>query len=591
MILYQRLFRYLKPYLFRFVQAGVCMAMVAALTTLTVWLIRTVVDEVLIAKNPNKLFIVTMIFPVIYLLKGAFSYVQNYMMSFISHSISRDMRLELYAHLHQLSLDFFHKNATGRLMSRITNDTTALRNSMAQVPVQIIRDGLTLLFLTGTIFYLHWKFALITVILLPLAAVPVAILGRKLRRAGRQIQTRMAEMFMSLQEGITGNLIAKIFCKEQDEIKRFERENQDYYSVSMRWVRADVLGAPIMEFLGSVAAVFLLWYGGKDVIDGKWTTGSFFSFLGASISCYKPVKDFTSVNSSIQQGVACAERVFELLDEKPSVIEKKDCQILPPFKTEIHYQEVSFSYGSDSLGRPESSAPEGLVLDKINFKIRAGEIVALVGQSGSGKTTMTLLLPRLFDPQKGTVWIDQMDIRNVSLESLRKQIGIVTQETILFNETVRYNIAYGRSDNHHSTALPTQLEIEQAAKIANAHEFILNLPNGYDTVIGERGVRLSGGQRQRLAIARAILKNPPILILDEATSSLDTESERLVQEAIERLMENRTVLVVAHRLSTIRKADRIIVLQDGKIIEEGNHQTLMKMSGSYKKLYEIQIHA
>jgi len=445
-----------------------------------------------------------------------------------------------------------------------------LRTSITQVPVQIIRDGFTLLFLVATIFYLNWKFALITLILLPLAAIPVAILGSKLRQAGRQIQIRMADLFMSLQEGITGNVIAKVFCKEQDEIKRFNKENQDYYAASMRWVRADVLGGPIMEFLGSLAAVFLLWYGGKDVIDGKWTAGSFFSFLGASISCYKPVKDFTSVNSLIQQGIACAERIFELLDEKPTVIEKKGCQKLPPFRNEILYKNLSFSYDSSSW-----------VLNRINLKIRAGEVIALVGQSGSGKTTLTLLLPRLFDPREGSIFIDGIDIRNVSLESLRSQIGIVTQETILFNETVNYNIAYGKREMHPAS----QKEIEESAKIANAHEFILDLPDGYNTIIGERGVRLSGGQRQRLSIARALFKNPPILILDEATSALDTESERLVQEAIERLMKNRTVLVVAHRLSTIRKADRILVLENGSIVEEGRHQNLMDKSGTYKKLY------
>lgn len=580
MILYKRLFHYIRPYLTRFIQAGLCMACVALLTTSIVWLIRTVVDDVLIAKNLNKLFYVTLVIPLLYLTKGVFSYLQNYLMNYISQSVVRDIRLKLYSHLQNLSLDFFHKNSTGRLMSRITNDTTYLQSSIVQVPIQIIRDGLTLLFLVGTIFYLHWKFALITLILMPLASIPVAYLGKKLRHAGRQIQVRMADIFMTLQEGITGNVITKVFGKEKEEIKRFQKENQDYYSISMHWVRADALGAPIMEFLGSLAAVFLLWYGGKDVIQGSWSTGSFFSFLGASISAYKPVKDFTSVNAQIQQGVSCAERIFELLDEQPSIVEKKGAQTLPPFKNEIEYRNISFSYDSGPL-----------VLSKINLKIHAGEVIAIVGHSGSGKTTLTHLLPRLFDPKEGTILIDNTDIRNVTFGSLRHQIGIVTQETILFNETVKYNLAYGILEDQNESSEISMQAIEGAAKIANSHEFIMNLPDGYDTMVGEKGVRLSGGQRQRIAIARAILKNPPILILDEATSSLDTESERLVQEAIERLMQHRTVLVVAHRLSTIRKADRIVVLENGKIVEEGDHKTLMENPGAYKKLYEIQLQA
>ncbi|MBI4218003.1 MAG: ABC transporter ATP-binding protein, partial [Elusimicrobia bacterium] len=547
------------------------------LTTATVWLIRTVVDEVLIAKDLHKLFLIAGVIPLIYLLKGIFSYLQNYLLNYISQSIVRDMRFELYQHLQNLSLEFYHKNSTGRLMSRLTNDTTQLQQSIGYVPVQIIRDGLTLLFLLATVFYLNWRFALITLLLFPLSAIPVALLGTKMRRTGRQIQSLMADLFMRIQEGITGNVITKIFCQEEKEIERFQKENMNYYGTLMRWVRADVLGAPVMEFLGSVAAVFLLWYGGKEVIAGAWSTGSFFSFLGASISAYKPVKEFTGVNARIQQGLSCLERVFELLDEKPTVTEKKGARDLPPFSKDIQYKNLGFFY--------EPAQP---VLKGIHFNVRAGEIVAIVGPSGSGKTTLTQLLPRLFDPQEGSILIDGQDVRDISLKSLRSQIGVVTQETILFNETVRYNLTYGKVVAQGSPPI-SQSEIEAAAKIANAHSFILELPNGYDTVVGEKGVRLSGGQRQRLAIARAVLKNPPILILDEATSSLDSESERLVQEALERLMQSRTVLVVAHRLSTIRKADRILVLENGRIIEEGQHDSLLEKSGLYKKLYETQV--
>ncbi|OGR79505.1 MAG: hypothetical protein A3I11_03800 [Elusimicrobia bacterium RIFCSPLOWO2_02_FULL_39_32] len=577
MNLYKRFSQYLKPYLPRFIQAGLAMMAVALLTTATIWLIRTVVDQVLIAKNLNKLFFVAAIIPLIYLAKGIFSYIQNYLMNYISHSVIRDMRSELYSHLQNCSLDFFHQNSTGQLMSRLTHDTTTLQSSIAYVPVQVIRDGLTVLCLLFTILYLNWKFALITLFLLPIAMIPVAVLGSKMRKTGRLIQKRMADIFMLIQEGITGNCVTKVFSKEKNEIERFNKENQDYYASLMRWVRADVLGAPIMEFVGSFAAVFLLWVGGKDVINGAWSTGSFFSFLGASISAYKPIKEFTGVNARIQQGLAALERIFELLDQKPTIIEKKDCFNLPPFNQLIQYKNVNFSY--ETNGRA--------ILKNIALDVRPGEIVAIVGPSGAGKTTLIQLLPRLFDPTQGSILIDGTDIKNVTFKSLRGQIGMVTQDTILFNETVRYNLAYGSNEDGNLGSI-NLAQLEEAASIANAHPFIQDLPQGYDTQIGEKGVRLSGGQRQRLAIARAILKNPPILILDEATSSLDSESEKLVQEALERLMKHRTVLVVAHRLSTIRKADRIIVLENGEIIEEGRHETLLEKNGLYKKLYETQ---
>ncbi len=552
------------------------MVFVAGLTTLTVWMIRIVVDKILIAKDIQMLLWITACIPLVYLLKGVLGYTHNYLMNYISHSIVRDIRLELYSHLQTLSLDYYHKNSTGRLMSRLTNDTSTLQSAIGYVPVQMIRDGLTLLFLVGTIFYLNWKFALITLFLFPIAAVPVTIIGTKMRRVGREIQNHMADLFSYIQEGITGNVVTKVFCKETQEIARFSAENEKYYSILMRWVRADVFGAPVMEFLGSFAAAYLLWYGGKDVINGTWSAGSFFSFLGASISAYKPVKEFTGINSRIQQGAAALERIFEVLDERPTITEKKECVELPPIKECVEFRNVCFSYEKGTI-----------ILNDINFKVRSGEVLGLVGPSGSGKTTLIHLLPRLFDPESGSIFIDGKDIRNVTLKSLREQISMVTQDTFLFNETVRYNIIYGQRNSLLETQT-TQEELETAARTANAHNFIMELPQGYDTMVGEKGIRLSGGQKQRLAIARALLKNPPILILDEATSSLDSESERLVQEALERLMQNRTVLMVAHRMSTIRKADRIIVLENGKIVEVGQHDLLLKNSGLYKKLYETQ---
>ncbi|OGR83721.1 MAG: hypothetical protein A2901_07310 [Elusimicrobia bacterium RIFCSPLOWO2_01_FULL_54_10] len=574
-----RLFRFLKPYMTRFIQAGICMVGVASLTAAPVWLVRFVMDDVLIAKDRQMLLYITLAFPAVYLLKGVFTYIQNYMMSYIGHAIVRDIRQTLYEHLQGLSLDFYHRTSTGKLMSRVTNDTTTLQIAMVQVPIQIIRDGLTLIFLISTILYLNWKFALITLVLLPIAAVPVSILGKKLRRAGREINVEMADLFASIHEGIGGHVVTKIFGKEQDEIERFRQDNRNYYSAHMRWVRANILGAPVMEFMGSIAAGYLLWVGGNDVITGQWSVGSFAAFLFASISAYKPVKDFTSVNATIQQGTACAERIFEILDEKPSVQAQPGAGTLPPFKNSIEYRGVSFSYGTGPV-----------VLDHIDLSIRAGEVVALVGASGAGKTTITHLLPRLMDVTDGAILIDGTDIRGITIESLRSQIGIVTQDVILFNDTVAYNIAYGKEAIRDPNNADARREIVEAAKVANAHGFITALPQGYDTLIGERGIKLSGGQRQRLSVARAVLRNPPILILDEATSSLDAESEQLVQQALERLMEHRTVLVVAHRLSTVRRADRILVIENGRVIEEGTHDRLIENDGRYKKLYQIQVH-
>jgi len=579
MNIYKRLFQFLQPYLPRFIQAAVCMALVAALTAAPVWLVRFVMDNVLIAKDWKMLLTITLAFPAVYLIKGIFTYIQNYLMQYIGHSIVRDIRQNLYEHLQGLSLDFYHRTNTGNLMSRVTNDTTTFQTAMVQVPIQIIRDGLTLIFLVATLLYLNWKFALITLVLLPIAAVPIAILGKKLRRAGRNINVEMADLFASIHEGIGGQVVTKIFGKESNEIERFRRDNFDYYSVQMQGVRAGILGAPIMEFLGSVAAGFLLWMGGADVIHNNWSVGSFTAFLFASISTYRPVRDFISVNAILQQGTACAERIFEILDEEPSTKNRASAQALAPFRRDIVYKDVSFSYGS---------CPK--VLNSINLTLRSGEVVALVGASGSGKTTLTHLLPRLMDVTGGTVLIDGQDVRDVTMESLRKQIAIVTQDIILFNDTVAYNIAYGSAKMNDLNSSCSNQEIESAAKAANAHDFILTLPHGYDTIIGERGLKLSGGQRQRISIARAVLRNPPILILDEATSSLDTESERLVQNTLERLMENRTVLVVAHRLSTVRRADRILVIEHGQVIEEGTHERLLEQNGRYKTLHQLQFH-
>ncbi len=381
----------------------------------------------------------------------------------------------------------------------------------------------------------------------------------------------MGELYSSIHEMLSGISIIKAFIREKNEIERFEKENDKFYHTQQKFIRVDARSSPMMEFIGSLAVAFILWYGGKDVINGVWTSGSFVAFLTAAFSMYTPIKNFAQTNSIIQQAAAGAERIFEILDHQPTVKERGNPAILDSFKSEIRYDNVSFGY-----------RPEREVLSGINLTIKKGEILAVVGPSGSGKTSLINLLLRFYDPQTGRILIDGMDIKDLSFESLRSKIGIVTQEVLLFNESVRYNIAYGKMG-------ASEEEIIDAAKAANAHSFITKMPGGYDTMIGERGIKLSGGERQRLSIARAILKNPPILLLDEATSSLDAESEKLVQEAIENLMVNRTVILIAHRLATVKKSDRIIVLERGVIVEQGKHEDLLKNEGVYSRLHNLQL--
>jgi subfamily B ATP-binding cassette protein MsbA len=395
--------------------------------------------------------------------------------------------------------------------------------------------------------------------------------AKKMRSASRQGQHQISEIYAVLQEAMTGISVIKSFVQEHKEIERFKSENDKYYHAMQKFIRVDARSSPIMEFMGALGVSFIVWYGGRDVINNVWTAGSFFAFMTAVFSIYQPLKNFAATNSILQQAMSGAERIFSLLDEKPTIVNSPGAQALPPFKQQISFSNVSFSYQE---GRT--------VLPNFSLSINSGEAIALVGPSGSGKTSVANLLLRFYDPQAGAITVDGRDIKKITLGSLRNQIGVVTQDVMLFNETVAYNISYG---GRHAGIEA----IKAAAKAANAHEFILRLAQGYDTIVGERGVRLSGGERQRIAIARAILKNPPILILDEATSALDAESEKLVQEAIERLMIDRTTLMIAHRLATIRRADRIIVLDKGIIVEEGTHDQLVKNEGIYSHLHNLQI--
>ena len=569
--MYKRLIRYIKPYSTRFIQALICMVFVGGFTGLSMYILKDVIDKVFIPPyNPKMLSIVVVIVPLIFLFKGLFGYAQGYLMYYIGQRVVMDLRNELYEHLQHLSLDFYTRKSTGNIMSRLTNDIVAIQDGVTKVPMYVIRDGFTALVLMGLLFYLHPKFALIVVFAFPLASIPIIRFGKKLRRVGREGQEKMSDMYGILQETITGVKVVKAFNMEEYETEKFGKQNRSYFNIIMRSMRVEALSSPVMEFIGSLGIAFVIWYGGKDVINGVWTAGAFFSFMGAAFSTYNPIKNFSRMNVNIQRALAASERVFQILDEKATVLESPDAFPLEKFSNEISYNNVSFSY----LGG-------NTVLKGINLKLKKGQIVAFVGPSGGGKTSIANLLPRFYDPLSGTITIDNKDIKDFTLKSLRKQIGIVTQETILFNDTVHNNISYGNRD-------AKDKDIIRAAKAANAHNFIMRLSDKYSTVIGERGVRLSGGERQRIAIARAILKNPSILILDEATSALDTESELLVQKAIDYLMRNRTTFVIAHRLSTIRKADKIFVIDEGKIVESGVHRELLAKGGIYKRLYDMQ---
>lgn len=507
----------------------------------------------------------------VFLLKNLADYLQGFLMASLEQAAIRDLRNQLYAHLQLLSLAFFHGRRTGTLMSRITNDFEFLRAAIASSLSNLIKDGLTLIGCLVVMFGISWRLSLFSLFVLPPVALALVLIGRKMRKRSGLAQQRMADISNILQETFTGVRVIKGFGMEPFERRRFEEANQGFFRAFVRMRRVSAAARPVSEFAIVAVAAAMVWFGGREIfLHHALQPQTFVMFVAALLATMGPVKTLSEVNSNVQQGITAAERIFSLLDTPPEVTDRPGAATLPRFRDVIRYENVSFAY--------EPGTP---VLDDVSFALARGEVVALVGSSGAGKSTTMDLLARFADPTGGRITLDGVDLRDGTTASLRAQLGIVTQETILFHDTVRNNIAYGLRDVGDAA-------VRAAADAAHAAAFIARLPNGYDTVIGERGARLSGGERQRLAIARALLRNPPILLLDEATSSLDTESERLVQDALERLMHDRTVLVIAHRLSTVQHAQRIVVLDHGRVTAQGTHAELLERDGIYRRLYQLQ---
>ncbi len=567
---YKRLIKYAMPYKMRFVLAMVCMGIYSAVAALLVYLSKIIMDGVFVDKDIKILALLVLCMPVIYAIKGLADYGRCYFLNYVAQNAIKDLRQDLCVKLLSLSHSFYVKNTSSKVMSRITNDINALQEALIKVPPTIIRDSLVIIGMIGGLFYLHWRYAFIIVVVLPVLGLPLAQFARKLKKASKDSMVQISEIYTSLQEILSGFSVIKSFCKEEHEEKRFAVNNKEYYNVQQRITRVDARTTPVMEFLSMTGVAVVLWFGGKDVIDGVWTLGDFTAFILAITQMYQPIKNFAQLNSTIQKAVAGSERVFEILDEKNSIYDLPNAKVLDSFSKDIVYKNVNFSYEKGKQ-----------ILRGINIDIKKGQTVAFVGSSGSGKSTIANLVLRFYDVDNGEILVDGINIKDLKLSSLRDKIGVVSQDVFLFNDTIKYNISYGKMD-------ATDEEIETVAKAANAHKFISKMPKGYNTLIGERGMKLSGGEKQRIAIARAMLKNPPILVLDEATSALDSESEKLVQEAIETLMKNRTVILIAHRLSTVINADKIVVIDKGCVAEVGKHQELLDKGGIYSKLYNLK---
>ncbi len=570
MKIYRRLLQYLKPYIWPYFSvAMICMLGYSATQGVLPFIVKQVFDSVFARRDRGALTVLPFVVVGLFAFRGIMNFGQNYLTDYIGLRIINDVRNVLHRHLQSLSLSFFQRHATGTLISRVNNDVTLIRAALTDAVASLMRDTTSLIALMAVAFYQDWVLATIAFVVFPASIFPVMRLTKQIKGFTRRGQVATGTLTNLLQESIQGNRIVKAFGMEKYESERFSEENRRLFKQSIRASRMRAILNPAMELLASFGIGGVVWYGGFSVIGGGRTQGEFMAFIAAMFLMYDPFKHLARTYTTIQQGLVGAERVFEVLDEPPEISDPPGAKPLAPFSQEVQFHNVSCGYDGK------------LVLSNIDFKVRAGEMVALVGMSGVGKSTLADLIPRFYDVASGKITIDGVDIRDVTLGSLRSQIGVVSQHTFLFNDTVKNNVSYGDPSKGMD-------RIVAAATAAHAHDFIMAMPQGYDTVVGEMGVRLSGGQRQRLAIARALLKDAPILILDEATSSLDADSERLVQEALENLIVRRTTLVIAHRLSTIRKATRIVVLVDGSIAEEGTHEELLARQSEYNRLYTLQ---
>lgn len=570
MNLYIRALLYVKPYLFRAFCAGICTIIAAGGTAYLPWVIKDMVDQVLRDKNTEMLNYIAMSIVVIFVIRGIAFYGQSYLMSYVGQRVIIDIRRAVFTKLQRLSMSFYDKNKTGTIMSYVTNDVSALQGALVDNVVEMITESVILIASIVMMIYLDWKLFLVTFGTFPFVLGFIDLFGKRIRKSGSRIQEAAADITSVLQETVSSARVIKSFVREGYEVARFDKENMNNFRANMKNAQLMATLTPTIEFVAAIGVTIILWYGGNSVINGEITAGSLVAFLTYAVNISNPIKRLSRVIGNIQKALAAAQRVFDVLDLPETIKDSDNAKKLPTAKGKVCFNDVSFSYN-----------PGEQVISNISFDVKPGEMIAFVGPSGAGKSTVASLLPRFYDVDSGSITIDGQDLRGVTLDSLREQVGIVPQETILFNGTVYDNILYGRLD-------ATKEEVEAAAKAANAHNFIMELPDGYNTKLGDRGMNISGGQRQRISIARAILKNPQILILDEATSALDTESERVVQEALDRLMVGRTSFVIAHRLSTIKNADKIMVLEKGQLVEQGSHDELMAMNGLYAHLYQIQ---
>ncbi|BEH09762.1 MULTISPECIES: lipid A export permease/ATP-binding protein MsbA [Geobacter] len=566
---FKRILHYSKPYWWRIVISMAASLCVGGTDAAIAWMVEPLLKKIFSERDMTIFILVPVALIIVFLFRGVARFLQGYYVQTAGQLAIQDIRNEVYRKQIGLPLRYFTDNPTGTLMSRIMSDVGQMQQGVANIVTSLLRDGVTAIGLLGVIFYRNWQLALITFIVLPLTAVPAQKIGKRIKNLAKQSLGQMGEITSILQETFSGIKVVKAFRQEKSVVDRFSRTNLGLYRYLRKSIKYESLHTPIMEIITSFGVAGVIWFGGSQVMDGKMTAPEFFSFLTAMVMLYGPIKKVLSAYNTVQQAMGAAERVFEVIDHPTDIQDPPDPVEPGTVRGSVELRNVSFSYDDEE------------VLRDVSFTAGRGEVVALVGPSGAGKTTVMSLIPRFYDVTGGAVLIDGIDVRRLRLDDLLCQIALVDQETILFNETIANNIRLGNSD-------ASLEEVERAARSAFAHDFIMEMPEGYDTNIGDRGVRLSGGQRQRLCIARAILKNAPILLLDEATSALDTESEHMVQQALTNLMKNRTTLVIAHRLSTVLHADRIVVIDKGEVVEVGTNDELLARDGLYRKLYDMQ---